>query len=438
MKKLLKNLIAVFLFVGVLASCESTDPLITEAQKNLVLQNFDEALALLDQSIEKNPQSGVPYYYKAMVFADKAAMTEGPENREPLYYDFRENVDTARQKFSRMEEKPEEASQLDNLVISSWGYEHNLAIQYATNDSVMQSVEDPLGLAASHLENAIIINPDSALSYEVLAQVYFIDGKTDQAIAAQRKAMARRNPPTSEDFGRMSDYYLKAEKTDSSLFILNKGISLYPDSIALSQKLADAYMANGMRDSSIAVIEKLLEIEPDNQQYHLALGTRLLQATTNMSDSISANYEKIFQINNSIRGTNTAERESLEARIAQLEQQNLELQKEIDELSAYAEQELKTVIEQDEDNVSAYNALGIIYQNKAAALFDLRNYTEDNAQSSEYDKQAKDALREAMKYYEKVVELDPDHTNAWNSLSGIYYTLDMREKAEEALEKAGN
>ena len=438
MKKLLKNLIAVFLFVGILASCESTDPLIIEAQKNMVLQNFDEALSLLDQSIEQNPESGVPYYYKAMVYSDQAAVTKDPEARKPIYRDFRENILTAREKFSAMEEKPDEAEQVDNLVLSSWGFEHNTAIQYATNDSIMQTVEEPYELAASHLENAIIINPDSALSYEVLAQVYFIDEKIEDAIWAQREAMERRDPPTSTDYGRIAEYYLRAGKADSTLFVLNEGISHYPDSIALSQKLADAYMESGMRDSSIAVIERLIEVEPDNIQYRLALGTRLLQATTNLSDTISENYDMIFDINNSMRSANTAERQNLQARIQELEEQNETLQKEIDELSNYAERELLQVVEQDDENLNAYNALGIIYQNKAAALFDLRNYTDDNNESRVYDEQAKEALREAMKYYEKVIEIDPNHRGAWQSLSGIYYTLDMREKAEEALEKAGN
>jgi hypothetical protein len=42
-----------------------------------------------------------------------------------------------------------------------------------------------------------------------------------------------------------------------------------------------------------------------------------------------------------------------------------------------------------------------------------------------------------MKFYEKAAELDPDNQNYWASLFRIYTTLDMREKAEEAMEKSG-
>lgn len=438
MKKLLKNLIAVFLFVGVLASCESTDPLINEAKKSMVLQNFDEAIALLDQSIEKNPESGVPYYYKAMVYSDKAVQIQDPDERKPLYHDFRENIDTARVKFAAQEDKPAEADQVDNLVISVWGLEHNTAIQYATNDSIMQSVDEPLAVAASHLQNAIIVNPDSALSYEVLGQVYSANGQPQEALQAQRKAMSLRDSSSSDDYVRLADYYRGAGRVDSAITTLNEGLTMYPDSVILTQKLADAYMENEMRDSSIAVVEKLIEIDPENMQYRLALGTRLLQATDNLTASIASNYDEIFSLNSSLRGASRAERDNIEAKIQQLEEENTRLQNEIDELSNYAEQELLKVVDKVEDSANAYNALAILYQNRAAALFQLRNNTDDLNKSQEYDTQAKEALQQSMKYYEVLVELEPDNQSAWSQLSNIYYTLDMQEKAKEALEKAGN
>lgn len=438
MKKLLNKFTAVILLVGILAACETSDPLIKEAKTYLVLQNFDEAIALLDQSIEKNPESGVPYYYKAMTYSDQAVTIENPDERKPLYRNFRENIEEAREKFEAQEKKPDEAGQVDNLVISVWSLEHNTAIQYATNDSIMQMVEEPFDLAASHLENAIIVNPDSSLSYEVLGQVYYLNERPEDAIRVQKKAMELKNTPESSDFARLSDYFARAEKFDSTVLVLNQGLEMYPDSINLSQKLADAYMSNGMRDSSIAVIERLIQVDPENTTYRLALGTRLLQATDSLNQKIEVNYDQIFEINSSIRNANQAERDNLRARADRLMQENLELQGEIDSLSEYAEQELLKVVDDEENAENAYNALGIIYQNKAAALFDLRNNTEDIEESNKYDEQAKDALRQAMDYYEQVVEINPNNQRAWQNLSNIYYTLDMREKAEEALQKAGN
>ncbi len=107
------------------------------------------------------------------------------------------------------------------------------------------------------------------------------------------------------------------------------------------------------------------------------------------------------------------------------------------ELSDRAEEELLQVAEKQPEDDRVYNYLGIAYQNRYAILFEKRNITADNELASEYDKQAKDELRQAMEYYEKAAELNPDNTQYWDVLSRIYVTLDMQEKAEEALEKAG-
>ncbi|MEX0608531.1 MAG: hypothetical protein WD016_06525 [Balneolaceae bacterium] len=439
MKKLLKSLLSVFLFVGILASCETSDPLIEEAQTYIVLQNYDSAYSVLDRSIAANPDDGIPVFYKAMAYSEHAANTVEPSERKPIYMNFRESIETARELFAAQEEEvPAEAGEVDNLVLNAWGREHNAAIEYATNDSVMASMDNPLEYAAAHLENAIIVNPDSTLSYDVLSQVHFMNENVEGAIEALSQSMELKNPPPAEDYDRLSAYYATSDQVRNSISTLKEGMEIYPDSIVLAQKIADAYMQIGERDSSIAVIETLIENEPDNAQYRLALGTQLLQATTNMADKISSNYEKIFDLDTESRNASSAERQKIEEQITQLQNENQLLQAEIDELAGYSEQELLKVTELNPNSENAYNALGIIYQNKAAALFDLRNYTTDDAEASEYDSQAKDALRKAMEHYENVVEINPDHRDAWQSLSSIYYTLDMREKAEEALEKAGN
>lgn len=404
----------------------------------ILLQNYEAAHELLDQSIAENPESGVPYFYKAMTYSDHALLIADPSDRKPYYHDFREAFLTAREKFEVQESKPSEAAQLDDLMLEAWGTEHNEAIQYVTDDSLMQSVAEPYKLAAAHLENAVIINPDSLLSYEVLAQIYAIDNRPEDAIKTMHKVMSMKNPPSSEDYSRMSDYYARAALPDSAIYILNEGLTHYPDTVILSQKLADAYMDNNQRDESIAVIERLLQLDPNNAQYHLALGSRILIATASLSDSITANYDRLYALSGQLRNANQTQKSRIEAQVKELENKNESIRAEINGLNDYAERELLRVIELEPTSGTAYNALGIIYQNKAAAFFDLRNYTTDNTKAMEYDTAAKEALTVAMGYYEKAVEINPDNLGAWQSLSSIYITLDMKEKAEKALEKLNN
>ncbi len=436
MKKLLRNLLSAVLFVGILASCETTDPLIEEAQKNIFTQNYDSALAVLDRSIQNNPESGLPYYYKAMTYKEKARTIPQASERKGTYENFRESAVTAREKFAAQEEVPSEAGDVDNLILSTWGFEHNKAIEYVNDDSLKATVEEPIKVAVAHLENAVIINPDSTLSWDILAQVQSIDGNYSGAIEALNTSMKMKDNPPSEDYLRLGTYYRESEQPEEAISALESGVESYPDSVQLVQVLADVYMQAGQREKSIETIEALIERDPDNSQYHLALGTQLLQATTEISESITSNYDEIYDLGTELRN-NRNRADAINASIDSLVSVNEELTSEMNELSDRAESELIRVTELRPEDPKAYQYLGISFTNKAAALYEKRNFTQDNELASQLDKQAKEELREAMKYYEKAVELEPDNTANWQSLSRIYVQLDMQEKAAEAMDKAG-
>lgn len=436
MKKLFRHLLTAFLFVGILASCESTDPLIEEAQKNIFTQNYDSALAVLDRSIAQNPNSGVPYYYKAMTYAEQARGIEPAADRKENYQNFRESAVTARELFAEMEEQPSEAESVTPLVLNTWGFEHNAAIEYVNDDSVKNSVPNPFETAVNHLENAVIINPDSVLSWAILAQVAGLAENYEKAAEAQKQAMELKGQPEADDYLRLGVYQRNLNDIDGALATMEEGVEQYPDSVMLVQNLADVYMTAGQRDKSIATIETLIERDPENAQYRLALGTQLLQATTEISEQITENYDEVYDLN-SERRNNPGKAEAIGSSIDSLLALNQELTNEMDELSARAQEELNKVVELRPDDAKAYEYLAISYSNKAAALYEERNFTTDNELASKLDEQAKAQLKKALENYEKAVEIDPDNSQYWQSLSRIYVQLDMQEKAEEAMEKAG-
>lgn len=437
MKKLLRNLIPVFLFFGILTGCETTDPIIDEAQLNIYTQNFDSAYASLDRYIDQNPNNGIGYYYKALAYSQEGPTIEPPSDRKPIYRNFRESIVTARELFADTEEKPEEAGDVDNLILSTWGVEHNSSLDYATNDSVMASVDEPLQIAIAHLENAIIINPDSTLSYDVLAQIHFMDNNFEKAADVLAESMELKDPPPAEDYDNIGYFYVQGGETENAIEILNEGLEIYPDSISLVQKLVDAYMIAGNTDMAISTLEDLIDRDPENPQYHLVLGTALLTETEEMTNEISDLYDQIYDLKNDLRNASGSEADDIEAQIEDLEIQIQNKIEETNELNSLAESELKTTVELRPDDANAYNALGVLYQNKGAIFFNQRNYSEDMEAVNRFDEQAKELYRMAMKNYEKTVELNPENRNAWQSLANIYITLDMQDKYEEAIEKAG-
>ncbi|MEX0723730.1 MAG: tetratricopeptide repeat protein [Gracilimonas sp.] len=437
MKKLLSNFIPVLLVFGIITGCETTDPIIDEAQINIYTQNFDSAYASLDRYIDQNPNSGIGYYYKSLAYSQQALTVEPPSDRKPLYENFRENIVTSRELFSEAEETPEEAAEVDNLILNTWGAEHNASLDYATNDSVMASVDAPLQIAISHLENAITINPDSTLSYDVLSQIHFMDNNVEAAAEVLSQSMELKNPPPAEDYDRIGAYYAQAGNTEDAIAILNEGLEVYPDSISLSQKLADSYMGAGDVDMAISTLNDLIDREPDNPQYHLVKGTLLLAETEAMTNEVSDFYDQIYDLRDGLREASGNEASEIEDQISDLEDQISSTIGEMEELNSLAESELKTTVDLRSDDENAYNALGVLYQNRAAILFSQRNYADDIDEVNRFDAEAKEQLELAMENYEKTVEINPENTVAWQNLANIYITLDMQDKYEEAAEKAG-
>lgn len=437
MKKLLRNLIPVFLFFGILTGCETTDPVIDEAQLNIYAQNFDSAYASLDRYIAQNPESGVGHYYMALAYSQEGRTVQPVSDRKPVYQNFRESILTSRELFANAEEKPAEAGQVNDLVLNTWGYEHNASLDYATNDSVMASVDEPLKIAVAHLENAIIINPDSTLSYDVLSQIHFMDNNFEQAAEVLAQSMELKDPAPAEDYDRAGYYYSQAQDTDNAIEILKEGLEIYPDTISLVQKLADGYMISGNTEMAISTLNDLVDRDPQNPQYHLVLGTALLSETEDMTVAVSDLYDDIYDLRGDLRNASGSEASEIESQIEELESQIQANIEEIDELNSLAESELKTTIELRPNDENAYNALGVLYQNKGAILFSQRNYSDDMDEVNRLDQQAKELYRMAMENYEKTVELNPENRNAWQSLANVYITLDMQDKYEEAIEKAG-
>ncbi|HBD42435.1 MAG TPA: hypothetical protein DC011_01860, partial [Bacteroidetes bacterium] len=93
--------------------------------------------------------------------------------------------------------------------------------------------------------------------------------------------------------------------------------------------------------------------------------------------------------------------------------------------------------ELDPSSANTFNILGVIYQNKSALYFDKRNNTADYDLADEYDAQAREILDMARVAYEQATQLDEGNPEYWQSLFQIYTTLNMPEKAQEAMEKAG-
>jgi len=437
MRKQITGLLSIFIFTGILVSCGGTsDPFVENAIKNRTFGNFQAIIEDADSVIAQDPDNGLAYYYKGVALGDIAAQTQPPSDRKSIYDDMKNNLEKAASIFDTLETKPSEANNINNVIVNSWGQEFNLGIEFVTNDSLLNSDPNALDKAASHLENAITINPDSVRTYEVLAEIERRRENYGTAGSALEKVIELKNPPSADDYYRTATFYLLDEQFQPAVNLLEEGIEMYPDSISLTEQIADAYRGIGEDEKAISTIQTLINRNPDNPQYRLVLGTQIYQNVLDNAGKYSANVDKIFELEQEQKQATGSDKEKIGNEIQALVDQNGQLLQEINSQTERAEKELQEVIALDPNNFAAYNTLGIIYQNKAATLFEARNQETDNAEASRLDQEAKAELKRATEFYEKAVEIQPDNTEVWRALANAYVTLDMNEKATEAFEKA--
>ncbi len=436
MKKLIYSLLSLTIFTTLLIGCGSDSPFMNMAKKGIESQDYESALAAIDSVLAENPNNLEAYYYRGVAFGEKASSNPVIADRKGDYQQMRDALTS----IANLKTEGKDAIfelQAENLILGKWGEEHNLAILHATGDSAAPQADDHLATSIDHLNNAVTINPDSTLSFEILAHVYQMVGDYDGAIRAQKDAMALKDEIPEADYSNLATFYMLTDNYEDAVIVLEDALEQYPDSVDLVQKIADSYMNVGENEKAISTLEELISSDPGNAQYRLVMGTQIYIMANKLNDDVSANFNQIFDLDRTARSLSGDEKKEVEARIESMREENATKLAESDRLTNRAITELEKVTELNPNDANAYNTLGIVYQNKAALFFDQRNATTDNALADEFDEKAKGELLKAKDSYEKATSLDPDNQEYWGALFRVYTALNMKEEAEAAMEKAG-
>lgn len=437
MKKL--PYLLVTLLIGIFIGCGSSNPLVDEAKSSIESQNPKAALESAEKSIEQYPGDPLGYYYKGVALGELAGAEKDPAVRQDFYNQMNEAFSTAESVADTSESVPGEIERIPSVKNVLWQTEHNRGVEMARDDSLQNTVDEPLAVSSQHLKNATIIQPDSSLSWNVLSQVAAMNEDFQEAANAKEKYIGMVPDTTAgpNDYIQLASYYFNLDEQEKVVEVFEKAQDQYPNNQDIVSNLADAYNRVGEPEKAISTVERLVEQDPENPRFHLVLGTQIYQQALTLNDSLAATSEEMLQLQKKLQNASGSEAEQIQQQISELEQEVQTLRPRVDELTNRAEDELQTTLEYDSESASAHNTLGIIYQNRAKTVFDERNRTTDNAEAKKLDDEGKEMLREAMNYYEQAAEIEPDNQDYWRSLFSIYTALGMDEKAQDAMEKAG-
>lgn len=430
-------LFSAILAAGIFAACQTTDPLVRNAQSSIQLLQFEEALDFAEQALEENPDNPLALYYKGYALGGIAEELQPPSDRLSYYEEARESMDRAKAIADTMDSPPSELSEIDDIIVSMWANEHNSGAEIMTSDSARQATEQPDQTAMAHFQNAIAVEPDSSLSYIVLASVQYQTGEMETATRTYEQAMERMESPVYEDYEFLISLYFMQNRFEDARDLSMEAMQAFPNEPLFAQFLADSYLETGETEEALGMLENLVAENPDNPQYRFAYGTQLYRVAEEDLNQATSNYQRAYQMQEQMEQLTSSEQEEMAGEIEQLVAEAEEFEREGNDYADQAIEQIQASLDHNPEDDNAYNVLGIIYQNRAAALFDRRNNTRDNEEARELDEQARETLNHAREYYERAAELNPDEPAYWESLFQVYTTLGMDEEAQDAMERAG-
>ena len=377
-------LIFASLFISLILSgfqCSSTE--LTSARLYISQKNYEKAIDVLHQDVQKNPKSDEGWYLMGYTYGEMGRM-------DSMVVGYDKSL-VVSNKFIK---------EINDSRAYHWVNKFNSGVNLfqrgnKTNDEDSAKVFYDKSIEA--FNDAILLEPDSADNYKNLAFVYMSSNRNEQAIGPLRNLVELNKELDGYKYLGEIYYNLGKEKTSSyrmsgntqdsvdateyyykSIAVLEEGTKLYPEEGDMLKTLSAAYIEVGEAEIALSSLKSLVEKEPDKKTYRYNYGVLLLQ---------TEDYP-------------AAEKQFLKA---------LEIDPEYDN--------------------AAYN-LGITYVSWGKELKQLEEETE------EYSDDDIEKFRNALPYIERSSEQEPDDAAMWELLGQVYSILGDSDKAMDAFNKA--
>lgn len=379
-----KLIVAGLLLLGLVFAgfqCSSTE--LTSAKLYIQQKNWDKALEVLKEEVQKNPKSDEGYYLMGTVYSEL-------DKTDEMIDAFDKSLAISN-KF---------ADKIHDFKAYQWANNYNRGVslfQRGNKTTDKDSSKILYDMAIDAYKMAIKLEPDTAETYRNLAFVYLTVGKTEEAVDPLQKLIDLKQAEEGYQYlgevyytlgaNKMVDFKNDGNKEDSikaveyynkGIAVLEEGLMKYPENTEMLGYKTQAYIGASRLDEALSSAKAQVEKQPDNAVYHYNYGVLLL----NVED-----YEQ-------------------------------------------AEQQLLKAIDIDPNYENAIYNLGVTYVKWGTAM---NKEAEAKGQISEDYKQK---YQKALPYLEKVVEKDSKNAQIWELLGKVYGVLGMTDDANNAFNKA--
>lgn len=351
-------------------------PNINKAKAAFDKGELAEAKSMIDLAAESEKFKGnaKTWYYRGMIYA-----TLDTANNEP------NAMQTALESFAKaLELDPEQkaVSEVNTTTFSVINIDSRLQGYYAHyyNKAIENYQGEKFEMAATNFEKAFMIQPSDTNAIINAAYAATSSEQDDRAKENFSKALDAGSKDKSI-YLRLYNYALKGENLDEALTYIQKGKEAYPDDVDFQKYEINILIQQDKIDEAKAGIEEAIAKEPNNPDLHFSLG--VIKEESGDIEGARASYNKAIEVN--------------------------------------------------PNHFNANFNVGVMVFNECNELIKQRNEL-SYKETKKYDEltvKINDQLNAALPYWEKLYSLNSTDQTVLETLSYIYTSLKMNDKAEK-------
>lgn len=380
---------------------ETTEAPIEQTQ----LQQLNDQINQINQELEEDPNNQDLKIQKATLLSEYASQQSNPSDRYPIY----QNLYSLSN-----EEGPNdngEISEITDLLVKNWTTEQSSGIrllQLNRNSEANQHFYEIL----AHFDNAIVLQPDSLVTYNLMSTTFYENGSISNAIETLENGINRTPEPSPELLEKLAYLYLETGNTEESIVIYENLVSNNADDNRLLHGLINAYMISQRHSDAITQLEILSDKFPARYYYKEELATQLYFLFGSKTEELFSDFEA---------------GEPIDEKIEEL----LEISN--DAHTIY--QSLQTDIPANEESLFR---MGTFYINSVNNLTSIQSSI---PLSTDIDSMIQPVIQmysdNSIELWEKLTEMNPDNMEYVYTLYNLYIDAGMNEKAD-SIERSYN
>ena len=366
------------------------------------LENLNEQINQINEELYADPNNRKLKIQKASLLNEFASNQPNPADRYPIY----QNLYSINQ-----QNEDREISEITEILVKAWETEQSSGIRLLQANRDSEDNHHVYNVLA-HFDNAIVLQPDSLVTYSLMSTTFYENGSIRNAIETLESALNRTPEADPKFLEKLAYLYLEFGDTDESIKIYENLVSGSANDSHLIHGLTNAYMISRRHIDAITQLKLLTEQYPSRPYYKEALATQLYFYFSDKHGDLYHEFEAGETIDDQVD--------------------------ELLDLSNQAHQIYDSLRSTIPINEESFFRMGTFYNNSMNKISTLRNDFNLSSERNALLLSTIETYREiSIDLWERLTEINPDNMEYAYTLYNLYKNAGMNEEAD-SIERSYN